>query len=268
MLAGDTEEEIAMIAGDSEEETDELYSHPIIDEFIQAVEKRLRAIKDDCDIVAIPFPDIKDCDRTEFLEMVHTIFQVDRIDDTFFVRHDGMLKAGVNRNLVESIQAQLALCGGWLVLSNVICVVNGNEYRPDVGAWQARPSRAQGVRPIANNSPAPDVWIEVVYDNSIDSEHALRVIETVQPHLPNTEFVLIALPDSVDPIPANPDVTGAHAPAPLLAMAPHKSPFLGYLPKGATVADAQWYEAEWNRYITVVGCGVQIRFNLVLECLL
>jgi hypothetical protein len=51
----------------------------------------------------------------------------------------------------------------WWVRSEVTCVVANNEYRPDVGGWHRKPSPAQRTKPIINNCPGPDLWIEVNY---------------------------------------------------------------------------------------------------------
>ena len=49
----------------------------------------------------------------------------------------------------------------WWVKNKVTCVVNGNEYIPDVGAWKKRPTNKQRTFPIIYSCPPPLIWIEV-----------------------------------------------------------------------------------------------------------
>ena len=48
-------------------------------------------------------------------------------------------------------------------MGNGTSVVNGNEFRPDVGGWDRYPRREQQFNPVINASPPPILWIEVIY---------------------------------------------------------------------------------------------------------
>ncbi|CAG8815037.1 4455_t:CDS:2, partial [Racocetra fulgida] len=91
----------------------------------------------------------------------------------------------------------------WLTAVDAICVVNGNQYRPDVGGWNPKPTLNQRVFPIINPCPPPLLWIEVTYDNSGDCDNAINKFARVQPHCPTTEFVIIVVPATATPLPAN-----------------------------------------------------------------
>jgi len=64
--------------------------------------------------------------------------------------------------ITESISAQLP--GPWGTRSNVVCVVHGNQFRPDVGGWNSPPIRLQAIYPLPRQSPPPILWIEVTHN--------------------------------------------------------------------------------------------------------
>jgi hypothetical protein len=70
---------------------------------------------------------------------------------------DGGLKSEIHGAICYQLMKQL----GWDVLQKVHCVVNGNVFTADVGAWKNRPTRAQQQFPIIAACPPPDIWIEV-----------------------------------------------------------------------------------------------------------
>ena len=72
---------------------------------------------------------------------------------------DGKYKGRIHRLLTYSAETQNP---NWSSDCNVICVVAGSEFRPDVGVWYQAPTHIQSIRPIANSCPPPDVWIEVI----------------------------------------------------------------------------------------------------------
>ncbi|RHZ82597.1 hypothetical protein Glove_108g62 [Diversispora epigaea] len=78
------------------------------------------------------------------------------------VKHDRKDKEKIYRRLANSTEMHNP---NWDVDVNAICVVRGNNFRPDVGIWFQTPSLAQRSRPIANLSPPLEVWIEVIVLN-------------------------------------------------------------------------------------------------------
>ncbi|KAF0535232.1 hypothetical protein F8M41_009691 [Gigaspora margarita] len=113
----------------------------------------------DLDIVEIDLPSIKTKKREKVLEAIHNIFQAERIDDRLFIKFNGGMKEEIHFALNVSLRQQLP---GWWVLNDVVSVVNRNEFRPDVGGWNTRPTRQQRIAPIINSSPPPFLWIEVI----------------------------------------------------------------------------------------------------------
>ncbi|CAG8823605.1 14431_t:CDS:1, partial [Dentiscutata erythropus] len=71
--------------------------------------------------------------------------------------YDGYYKERIHRRLANSAEIHNP---NWGAEINVICVVGGNNFRPDVGIWFQKPTFAQGTRPIANLCPPSNVWIE------------------------------------------------------------------------------------------------------------
>jgi len=181
------------------------------------------------------------------------------IGDDLFMKLDAGVKEELHREMLFSLCAQL---GGWWVVQKNLCVVNGNTYAPDVGAWQNKPTLAQRLHPLANLAPAPDVWVEVISGTPEDRGRAILKIQTVQPHLPNTEFVLIALPDSSIPM-INTNPGAAVNPAVAVAARPVRAPYIGYWPQGSAVP--QWFKMKWNTDLTLAGCGAVIDFNNFLQ---
>ncbi|CAG8619908.1 1215_t:CDS:2 [Funneliformis mosseae] len=87
-----------------------------------------RSQKDGSDlaVLEIDLPSIKTKKRENFLGIFQNIFQTERIDDKLFI------KSEVHSSLMISIKQQLP--NWWIQIDNK-SVVNGNEFRPDVGGW-------------------------------------------------------------------------------------------------------------------------------------
>ncbi|CAG8463674.1 6189_t:CDS:2 [Ambispora leptoticha] len=49
---------------------------------------------------------------------------------------------------------------GWWTEIDTICMVNGNQFRPDVGGWNPKPTLDQRRTPIISSNPPPLLWIE------------------------------------------------------------------------------------------------------------
>ena len=74
-------------------------------------------------------------------------------------KFNGGIKAEIHYKLTSSLNQQLPPT--WWTQIDTICVVNGNQYRPDVGGWNPKPTRNQRLNPIINLCPPPLLWIEV-----------------------------------------------------------------------------------------------------------
>jgi hypothetical protein len=78
----------------------------------------------------------------------------------YFSQYDSGEKVDIHEGLTNSLIGQLP---NWWVRNKVTCCVNNNEYLPDVGAWQRKPSKKQMRFPIIYSCPPPLIWIEVKY---------------------------------------------------------------------------------------------------------
>nr|CAG8461484.1 13719_t:CDS:2 [Entrophospora candida] len=219
---------------------------------------------DNIDVIEIDLPPINDKKREKILETIHNIFQAERINDRLFIKFDGLMKERIHSELMISLRQQLP---AWLVVTNGVSVVNGNEFRPDVGGWNQWPTRQQQMAPVINVSPPPLLWVEVAFNRTKDRVNALNKIEYVQPYCPNTEFVLIVIPFGMSPFQANPN-PGIISVAVTLPRAdrPSRAPYIGHWAVGVTFDAVQWYKMRWNEHI-ILGCGGSIYFNDVLTIL-
>jgi len=68
----------------------------------------------------------------------------------------------IHKAITGSIGAQLP--APWGIRSNVICLVHGNQFRPDVGGWNPPPPRMQAIYPLVHQCPPPLLWIEVTHN--------------------------------------------------------------------------------------------------------
>ncbi|CAG8546889.1 1533_t:CDS:2, partial [Scutellospora calospora] len=188
--------------------------------------------------------------REKVLEAIHNIFQAERIDDKLFIKFNGGMKGEIHLALNDLLRQQLP---GWLVLNDVVSVVNRNKFRPDIGGWNIRPTRQQKIAPIINSSPPPLLWIEMTSDH----DHSLHKISYVQPYCSNTEFVLIVIPFGTSPFQTNPnpDVDSVVATVPK-ATRPSRVLYLGH-----------WAVADSDKLISNLGCiknnkGVILKGNV------
>ncbi|CAG8739872.1 6916_t:CDS:2, partial [Racocetra fulgida] len=216
---------------------------------IDQIEEELKLVREkvsdddlDLDIVEIDLPPIKAKKREKALEAIHNIFKAERIDDKLFIKFNGVMKEEIHLALNDSLRQQLS---SWLVLNDVVSVVNHNEFRPDVGGWSTRPTRQQRIAPIINSSPPPLLWIEAK-----DRDNALNKISYVQPYCQNTEFVLISIPFGTSPFRTNPNpnADSVVATAPRTSR-PSRAPYLGHWTVGTAFNAVQWYKMQWNEHI-------------------
>ncbi len=102
-----------------------------------------------------------------------------------------------------------------------------------------------------------------------DREKAMNKISMVLPHLPNTEFILIAIPDTENPQNANPNAAAVSVVAPLVgngtANRPSRAPYIGYWRRGDAFEAVRWYKIIWNQHLPLAGCAAQINFNSIMQ---
>nr|CAG8597067.1 15305_t:CDS:2 [Entrophospora candida] len=179
----------------------------VISQIENEVNAELREVHD-VDIIELELPEIKakGKKRDKIFEAIHDIFNIEIIDNKLFIKvglpfcfiiilHafsnsfvtiqlDGGIKTEIHKKVMYSLDQQLPPT--WWTQINTICVVNGNQYQPDVGSWNPKPARNQRLTPIINPCPPPLLWIEVAYDNSGDHDNGINKIMCIQPHCPNT----------------------------------------------------------------------------------
>jgi len=217
----------------------------------------------DVDIIKVKLHDSL-TKNSKFLEEVQDIVHAERIDDTLFIKLDGGEKSEIHEVLHDSLRPQL---GGWWVKEMNTCVVNGNGYLPDVGAWPNRPTKPQRKNPIVFACPPPGLWIEVCVNRMGDRDKALHSIATCIPHCPNTEFIIIAILTTHSLHPPNPNLGAVIVDAnPVINNPPAIAPYIGYWGRGVAYGGVNWYRLQWNQQLTLQ-CGAQLRFNEILDML-
>uniref|UniRef100_A0A1D1XEN7 Uncharacterized protein n=1 Tax=Anthurium amnicola TaxID=1678845 RepID=A0A1D1XEN7_9ARAE len=196
------------------------------------------------------------------LETIHNVFKkVERIGDILIFKLDGGVKIDVHLALQSSIQQQSQ---GWWVRSEVTCVANNNEYRPDVGGWRRKPTLAQRTKPIVYNCPPPDLWIEVIFNYQKERNKMLTKLRTLRGNSPNIDHVLIALKTTITPIRLNPNPGAQSVVATVKGYRPQRAPYAGQWRPGARFNQVRWYKVEWNKHI-VLACGASLYFNDILN---
>ncbi|CAJ0871637.1 3145_t:CDS:2, partial [Entrophospora sp. SA101] len=217
----------------------------------------------DVDIIELELPEIKakGRKRDKIFEAIHDIFNAEIVDNKLFIKFNGGIKAEIHKKVTYSLDQQLPPT--WWTQIDTICVVNGNQYQPDVGGWNPKPARNQRLNPIINLCPPPLLWIEVTYDNSGDRDNAMNKFTCVQPYCLTTEFVIIVVPATETAFPANPNPGVLSMVGTPKTARPSYAPYLSHWPMGNTV---RWYKMKWNRHL-VLGCGVNIDFNDILQVL-
>ncbi|CAJ0757150.1 16574_t:CDS:2 [Entrophospora sp. SA101] len=234
----------------------------VISQIENEVNEELREMHD-VDIIELELPEIKakGKKRDKIFEAIHDIFNAEIVDNKLFIKFNGWIKAEIHKKVVYSLDQQLPPTWGTQI--DTICVVNGNQYRPDVGSWNPKPARNQRLNPIINLCPPPLLWIEVTYDNSGDRDNAMNKFACIRPYCLTTEFVIIVVPATETAFPANPNPDVASMVGTPKTACPSHAPYLGHWPVGNTV---RWYKMKWNRHL-VLGCGANIDFNDILQVL-
>ncbi|CAG8438978.1 4366_t:CDS:2 [Diversispora eburnea] len=195
-------------------------------------------------------------DDVNIREAIHERYDAEIIGKDLFIKYDGKHKERIHRRLANSAEIHNP---NWDVDVNVICVVGGNNFRPDVGIWFRQVTFAQSSRPIANSCPPPNVWIEVFYNRDLDRSHALSKIDLIQQH--NIEYIGIAIPVAVNPFPQNPNpwiVTTPTTPTPEM---PARAPYIIHL---RDLNIPVYYRMNWNEHLDL-RCNWRIEFNIVLN---
>ncbi len=93
---------------------------------------------------------------------------------------------------------------------------------------------------------------------------ALSKIRRLMPQCPNTEFIVIALPNTSNPFPANQHPRGAATQVRnALRDRPTRAPYVGQWTT-LQYSSLLWYRVSWNHYIPL-RCGARINLNDVLD---
>ncbi|CAG8488206.1 3442_t:CDS:2 [Diversispora eburnea] len=202
------------------------------DEICAKIEQKLEG--KDSGIVEINFP-TGELSNLKLCENIHNAFNTEIIGDNLFIKCDGGEKEKIHTRLENSFENQNQ---DWWASSNTICVVRGNQYRPDVGVWFRSPTRPQRRMPITYACPPPNVWIEVFYNN--DNDHSLSSgLSPFRPK-PETEMMVHA---TIQPT------------------RPTRAPYACHWDLNNNEI---WYKMDWNQFITL-RCGLTISFDTVLE---
>ena len=149
----------------------------MISQIENEVNAELRKIHDS-DIIELELPQkAKGKRRDKIFETIHDIFNAEIVDNKLFIKvrynfcfavilHflillllfklDGGPKMEVHKKLMNSLDQQLPT---WWNQLDTTCMVNGNQYRPDVGGWKPKPALDQRAHPIINPCPPPLLWI-------------------------------------------------------------------------------------------------------------
>ncbi|CAG8631036.1 3557_t:CDS:2, partial [Diversispora eburnea] len=153
------------------------------------------------------------------------------------LKSDGGEKERVHVKLLFSFENQNQT---WWASANTICVVRGNQYRPDVGVWFRPPTRQQRRMPIVYPCPPPNVWVEQ--------------------NTTGIEFVAIGLSSGLNPFPPKPETEMmVHATSQLTR--PTRAPYACHWDLNHNEI---WYKMDWNQFI-ILRCGLTISFDVVLK---
>ncbi|RHZ44920.1 hypothetical protein Glove_707g52 [Diversispora epigaea] len=201
------------------------------------IEQELRG-QQDTGIVKINIP-IKELDRLNVREEIHNEFKAEIIGEDLFIKYDGGHKSEIHSELLISAQMHNP---AWNILIDMICVIENNNLRPDVGIWFRALTFAQNSRPIASLCPPPNVWIEQ--------------------YSTNIEYVGIAIPYAVNPFYPNPNSGIGTTPAVPTLGRPTMAPYIVHLHDMNNTPD--YYIMKWNENLTL-RCGWKIEFNIILN---
>ena len=174
----------------------------------------------------------------------------------------GGIKSEIKFEIANSLVAVLKPFGGTAGMNNATPLpgVGGNFaggfLAPDVSGYIVRPSEAQGLEPIAENAPWPQVWVEVAFaDDGSDYLDALGKIQDCRRDVEEPcAYVLIALQkeqsrqfnkrmaiDAID--------LGAPSVAAVATGEPQRSPKVAlWLPNAAAPS---WYVLRTNRHVDI-----------------
>ncbi|CAB4417359.1 unnamed protein product [Rhizophagus irregularis] len=215
-------------------------------------------------VVKISLPQIDPKVRFDVLDSIYNFFQADRIGENLYIKFDSGEKEDIYDELRSSLKEQLP---EWWSQEKVACVVHSNEYYPDVGSWQQKPSHKQRRFPFIYNCPPPQIWIEVAYNITNDRERALEKIRSSKCYCCKTEFIIIVLPHGKGPYHQNPNPGSDSEEVGIpLNSRPSLAPYIGYWPSNETFDRVSWHDIVWNQHLSI-GYGVRIYFNDILKYL-
>ncbi|UZO23332.1 uncharacterized protein OCT59_015675 [Rhizophagus irregularis] len=165
-------------------------------------------------VVKISLPQIDPKVRFDVLDSIYNFFQADRIGEDLYIK----------------------------------C----NEYYPDVGSWQQKPSHKQRRFPFIYNCPPPQIWIEVAYNITNDREQALEKIRSSKCYCCKTEFIIIVLPHGKEPYHQNPSPGSDSEEVGIpLNSRPSLAPYIGYWPSNETFDRVSWNDIVWNQHLSI-----------------
>ncbi|CAG8514942.1 8710_t:CDS:2 [Diversispora eburnea] len=210
------------------------------------------------DVVKVSLSTYK-LDNVNVREAIHERYDAEIIGKDLFIKYNGGHRSKTHFNLAHSAMMQDP---SWDVNIDMICVMGGNNFRPDVGIWFRTLTFAQNSRPIANSCPPPNVWIEVFYNRDPDRSLALSKIDLIRQYLADIEYVGIAIPSATNPFPENPNPWVVTTPAtPTLEM-PTRAPYIIYLRN--VNSNLVYYKMNWNEHLDLK-CHWIVEFNVVLN---
>ncbi|CAG8625134.1 8252_t:CDS:2 [Diversispora eburnea] len=199
-------------------------------------------------------------DNINIREAIHERYDTEIIGKDLFIKYDGGHKTKIHYKLTNSAEMHNS---AWDVNIDMICVMGGNNFRPDVGIWFRTLTFAQNSRPIANSCPPPNVWIEVFYNRDPDRSHALSKIDLIRrQYLTDIEYVGIAIPYAVNPFHQNPNPWIVTTPATPTPEIPARAPYIIHL--WDVNSTPVYYRMDWNEHL-VLRCGLTINFTIVLD---
>ncbi|RGB29280.1 hypothetical protein C1646_672559 [Rhizophagus diaphanus] len=237
----------------------------LINQVLTYIEESLKKLtpEEKQDVVTIDLSAYK-LDNVVVRETIHDSYNAEIIGEHMFIKYDSKKKEKIHRRLANSAEAHNQ---NWDVDVNGMCTDNNrNEFLPDVGVWFQMPTQAQRTRPIAEQCPLPDVWVEVFYYRDPDRSRALTNIAFVQQQNLGIEFIGIALPYSTNTFQQNPNPGIDTTPANPLANQ-NARPFIApYIIHWDVNNVPVYYRINWNEHL-VLRCGWVLEFNIVLNVL-
>ncbi|CAG8647479.1 6583_t:CDS:2 [Acaulospora morrowiae] len=223
-----------------------------IRKILARIEEAVRG-KQEQQVVEVCFPD-GELEKLSVHEAIHIYYSAEIINsDRLFIKEQ------VHLDLAFSLRTHNR---NWFVSNNAICVVGGNELRPDVGVWFQWPTYAERSKPLMNSCPPSHLWIKVFYNNDPDRSNALEKVALIQQYWNGIEYVGITLPVSDNPFRPNPNPGTVTTPATNNQNTrPYRDPYIIHWDANN---NKDYYVADWNLNL-VLNCSFTLEFNIILD---